>query len=79
MTVDAHNWLCGHHNGHFLRDSDTLTDNDLNILGVPADAQLAILDLHYCFCNKKPNTYSSHKYMHWPKWDVLQVDTFVEF
>jgi hypothetical protein len=79
MTVNAHNWLCGHRNGHFLWDSDTLTNNDLNILGVPADAQLAILDLHYCFCNKKPNTYSSHKYMHWPKLDVLQVDTFVKF
>jgi hypothetical protein len=79
MTVDAHNWLCGHHEGHFLWDSDTLTNDDLNILGVPADAQLAILGLHYCFRDKKPNTCSLHKYMHWPKWDVLQVDTFVEF
>ena len=26
MTVDAHNWLCGHRNGHFLRGSDTLTN-----------------------------------------------------
>ena len=79
MTVDAHNWICGHRDGHFLRGSDTLTNDDLNILGVPADTQLAILDLHYRFHDKKPNTYSSHKYTHWPKLEFLTVDTFVEF
>ena len=79
MTVDAHNWQCGHRNGHFLRGSDTLTNDDLNILSVPADAQLAILDLHYCSHDKKPNTYSSHKYTYWPKLEFLTVDTFFEF
>ncbi len=79
MPINAHKWICGNHHGHFLQGSDTLTDTDLHTLGVPADAQLAVLDLHYRFCNKKPNTYTSYKYTHWPQLDVLQVETFVEF
>ena len=79
MTTEAHHWLCGHWDGHFLQGSDTLTDNDLSTLGVPADAQLSILDQHYRFRDKKPNTYSSYKYTHWPQLDVLQVETFVKF
>jgi hypothetical protein len=79
MTSNAYHWLCGHHNGHFLRGADTLTDNNLRTLGVPADAQLSILDLHYWFRNKKSNVHSSHKYTHWPRLDVLQANTFVKF
>jgi len=79
MTDEAHYWLCGNHDGHFLQDSDALTDDYLSTLGVPADAQLSILDLHYRFRDKKHNTYSSYKYTHWPQLDVLQVKTFVEF
>ena len=71
--------VCGHRDGHFLRGIDTLTENNLGTLGVPADAQLSILDLHYQFCDEKPNTYSSYKYTHWPQLDVLQVETFVKF
>ena len=61
-----------------------LTDDNLSTLGVPADAQLYILDLHYWFRDKKPNTYSSYKYSsykykHWPQLDVLQVEAFIKF
>jgi hypothetical protein len=27
MTVDTHQWLCGHRGGHFLQGSNALTDN----------------------------------------------------
>ena len=56
-----------------------LTDDDLSTLGVPADAQLSILDLHHRFHDKKPNTFSSYKYTHWPQLQALQVETFVKF
>jgi hypothetical protein len=79
MTTEAHMWLCGQRNGHFLHGAETLTDTDLSTLGVPADAQLSILDMHYWFRDKKPNTHTSYKYTHWPQLDVLQVETFVEF
>ena len=73
MTVDAHNWLCGHRDGHFLRGSDTLTNNDLNILGVSADTQLAILDLHYCFTTRNPTPIPRTSTRIGQSWNFLQL------